>query len=485
MSIPRLRFAPSPTGYLHIGGARTAIFNWLLARKLGGKFLLRIEDTDKSRSKKEYEDDILDAMQWLNIVPDEELLRQSNQGSFYREVVDALIQRGAAYRDFVSPEETEMLKAESIKSGVQVAFRGIHRDMNQETSDRLVETGEPYAVRFKIPDESVVFQDGVHGKVEVPPDSIEDFVIMRRDFTPTYQVAVVSDDFLMGITHVIRGDDHISNTPKQTLIYKAMGWEPPEFIHVPLILGPDKKRLSKRHGASAVTEYRDKGYQPEAIFNFLALLGWSPGDDRENMTPEEMIEAFSIKGINPKSAVFDEKKLEWMNGEYLSRLPDEVLIKQLRPVIAEKVISGELPKGCGSMLPVAVKLIKSRARVPLDIIDRNLYFFKEPETLDPKAAKKRLKDPETPERLEELARRFDALSDFNEETTDEVLRTYAEELEVGSGKLIHPTRLAVTGIGGGPGLYDVLIALGKEKVINRMKWLADLLREKGTPPNLS
>ncbi len=480
----RYRFAPSPTGFLHIGGARTAVFNYLLARNQGGRFVIRIEDTDRQRSDEKYEADILDALKWLGIEWDEEILRQSSRISFYQEIVDELLERGAAYRDFMDPEEAVKMKQAAIDRGEGQAFRSPDRGMSPQQSDDRMMAGEPYAIRFKVPDEPVVFTDGVHGKVVVNPETIEDFIIQRRDGAPTYQMAVVVDDWDMGITNVVRGNDHITNTPKQILIYKALGWDVPEFAHVPLILGPDKKRLSKRHGATALTEYRDKGYLPEALFSFLAMMGWSPGDDRELLTPDELIEAFTIKGINDASAVFDEKKLEWVNGEFLSRTPDEVLFDMLKMPFAQNVARGEFPKGSATMLPVAIAQLKGRARFPMDILERGDFYFKDPETLDPKAARKRLKDENTPAWLDELANRFEALEDWTEEALDETLRVYSEELEVGAGKLIHPTRLAVSGVGGGPSLFEMLHALGKETVMRRMRWLANLLREKGTPPQL-
>ncbi len=485
MKLMRVRFAPSPTGFLHIGGARTAIFNYLLAKHNEGKFLLRIEDTDQARSKPEYEEEILEALKWLGLDWDEEPLHQSTRRSFHREAVDELIERGAAYRCFVPPEKAQNMKEAAMKRGEQVAFRSPDRYLTPAESEERMINGEPFAVRFMVPDEPVVYRDGVHGKVEVSPDTIEDFIIMRRDTNPTYQIAVVADDYEMGITHVIRGDDHISNTPKQILIYNALGWTPPEFAHVPLIHGQDKKRLSKRHGATAITDFREKGYLPESILSYLALLGWYPGEDKEIITREELIEKFTVEGINNHSAIFDEQKLEWMNGQFISLLPDDYLIKQLQPYLAEKILNGELPQGCGPMLPKAVSILKTRCRFPKDVIDRGDYFFKDPETiLDAKAAKKRLKDPKTPEYVEELANRYEALDVFDVNTSDQVLREYAEENEIGAGKLIHPTRLAVSGQAAGPGLFELLEGLGQETVVRRLRWLAGFMREKGTPPQL-
>jgi len=480
-----VRFAPSPTGFLHIGGARTAIFNYLFARHHGGKFLLRIEDTDRERSKQEYEDDILDALRWLGIEWDEPPVRQSVRLSFHREAVEELVERGAAYRCFLTVDEAQKIKDEIMRQGGLVAFRSPDRYLDPKVAIDRAEKGETYAVRFRAPDETLEFRDTVHGIVRVEPETLDDFVIMRQDGTPTYQVAVVADDYEMGVTHVIRGDDHLSNTPKQILIYQALGWKPPEFTHVPLILGSDKKRLSKRHGATALSEYRNKGYLPEALLSFLALLGWSIGDDREILTKQELIASFNLEGLNKKSAIFDEQKLEWMNGEFITRKPDLELAALLRQPFAERVASGKFPAGSAKNLPLAISMLKSRCRFPEEILNRGFYFFTDPQAVDPVAAKKRLKNPATPERLGKLAAIFEKLGDnFNIETTENAVRQLSEELDINSGELIHPVRLAVSGQAVGPGLFELLTALGRETVVRRMRWLETVLREHstGVPP---
>jgi len=485
MSKLKFRFAPSPTGYLHIGGVRTAIFNWLLARHHGGEFLIRIEDTDKERSKPEYEADILDALQWLGLTPDETPLRQSNQLSFHKEVVEQLLERGNAFRCFLSPEEAKKIKDEAMAAGGIDAFRSPDRNLDPAEAKRRAEAGEPHAIRFKVPTGSIRFEDGVHGVIETPCNTIDDFILMRTDGSPVYMVAVVADDHEMGVNYVLRGDDHITNTPKQIMIYEALGWEVPQFAHVPLILGSDKKRLSKRHGATAVTEYRKQGYLADAVLSYMAMLGWSPGEDREKLTREELIEAFDTKGINSKSAVFDEQKLEWVNAQFISMTPDEELEKLVRPLVADKVASGEFPTGSGKMLPTAIKLLKSRAHFPVDFVEKGFYIFTEPTTIiDDKAAKKRLKDAETPLWLDELAAVYETLEVWSEETIEGSMRTFAEAKEIGFGKIIHPVRLAVTAQGAGPSLFEILMEMGRETVVRRMRWLADFLREKGTPPEL-
>ena len=481
----RVRFAPSPTGFLHIGGVRTAIFNWLLARHHGGKFLIRIEDTDKQRSTPEYEADILDALEWLGLDADEPPLRQSTRLSFHREVVEQLLERGMAFRCFVTPEEAAKMKEAAMAAGGIDAFRSPDRDLDPAESQHRADEGEPFAIRFKVPAGSVRFEDGVHGVIETPCNTIDDFILMRTDGSPVYMVAVVADDYEMAVNYVLRGDDHITNTPKQIMIYEALGWPVPRFAHVPLILGNDKKRLSKRHGATAVTEYRTQGYLPEAILSYMAMLGWNPGDDREALSREELIEAFDTKGIGSKSATFDEQKLEWVNAQFISKLPDVEIEKTLRPLVAEKVASGEFSAGAGKMLPVAVRLLKSRAHFPIDFIEKGFYIFTEPTTIiDEQAAKKRLKDPGTPGWLDGLASVYEGLSEWNETSLEEGMREYAEGEEIGFGKVIHPVRLAVTAQGAGPGLFEILVEMGQETVVRRMRWLAEFLREKGTPPQL-
>lgn len=481
----RVRFAPSPTGNLHIGGARTAIFNYLLAKKHGGSFLLRIEDTDKERSKPEYEQEIINSMAWLGLKSDEEPVHQSTRIEFHKAAVDKMIESGTAFRCFLSVEEAKELKEKAMQEGDDNAFRSPYRDLDLAESKRKAGAGEPFAVRLKVPEGSTVYNDGVHGEVSTPNFSVEDFIIQRTDGTPTYMMAVVVDDHDMGVTYVLRGDDHITNTPKQIMIYNALGWEPPQFAHVPLILGPDKKRLSKRHGATAISEYRTRGYLPEAVVSFLTMLGWNPKDERENMTLAELVEAFDVSGINPKSAVFDEQKLEWANGEFLSRKPDSDIQALLQSEFDKRIASGDLPENSAAMLPTAISLLKSRARFPEDILNFGFYFFKDPTTIiDVQAAKKRLKDERIPELIDELSSRFEKLDDVNTESIEAALRQLAEEREVSPGLLIHPARLAVSGQGVGPGLFELLVALGIETTVRRMRWLAGFLREHGTPPNL-
>ena len=314
----RVRFAPSPTGYLHVGGARTALFNWLFARKTGGRFLLRIEDTDRERSTDAHTRVILDGLTWLGITWDEGPFFQGAYSARHRADAERLLAEGMAYRCFCTREELDARRAEAEAAGTGFRYdRRCYRLAGEDIRGRL-DAGSPFTIRFLVPDEEVAWDDAVHGRISVRTQELDDFVILRSDRTAIYNLAVVSDDIEMGITHVIRGDDHVSNTPKQILLYRALGRPTPVFAHVPMILGTDGRKLSKRHGATAVGDYQDQGIFPAAMRNFLALLGWSPGGDREIIPEQEMIELFSLESIQSKPAVFDPAKLEWMNGQYLS-----------------------------------------------------------------------------------------------------------------------------------------------------------------------
>jgi glutamyl-tRNA synthetase len=337
----RARFAPSPTGYLHVGGARTALFNWLLVRKEGGVFVLRIEDTDRERSTEAHTQAILTGMEWLGLDWDEGPFFQSQGLERHKAHALQLLESGAAYRDFSKPEAAAQDREEEKASGGRSRKARQRADaMSPGDVAARLEAGEPFAVRFRVPEGETVWQDGVHGEMRFKNDEIDDLVILRSDGTPTYNLAVVSDDVEMGITLVLRGDDHLSNTPKQILLYEALGRPVPTFAHVPLILGPDGKRLSKRHGATAVGDYEKEGILPEAMFNFLAFLGWSPGDDREIFSRPELVEAFSLERVLKKSAVFDLEKLRWMNGQHLMRMPTEELLPKVEARLREEGVLG-------------------------------------------------------------------------------------------------------------------------------------------------
>ncbi len=467
----RTRFAPSPTGYLHVGGARTAIFNWLFAKKHNGKFLLRIEDTDKERSSEEMTRQIFEGLNWLGLKWDEEGIYQGARAKLHREYAQQLVRDGKAYPCFCSKEELDRKRKEAQQQKRAYRYDGTCRNLSTAEVKEKIQAGRPYAIRFKTPQGITSWEDGVHGRIEVKNTEIDDFIIIRSDGSPIYQLAVVVDDHMMGITHVIRGDDHISNTPKQILLYRAFGWEVPHFAHVPLILGPDKKRLSKRHGATSVDEYRRMGILPEALFNYLVLLGWSPGDDREIMSKEEILTAFSLKGISKNNAIFDEKKLLWMNGQYISRTSDEKLWSYVLDLLQERKLM-TLPEAVAQKAYIlkVIGLLKNRVKLLTDFVDSGRYFFTDPTEFDPKGLRKYFKQPQSWNYLEEFKYRLENLKNFREDTIEESLRQFAEEKGVSASKIIHPLRLAVSGRTVTPGLFEVLAILGKETVVRRLKY---------------
>ena len=448
MSEVRVRFAPSPTGYLHVGGARTALYNWLFARHHNGKFLLRIEDTDVKRSSPEMTENILESLRWLGLNWDEEIVFQSKRLDLYRQVAEELVEKGFAYYCYTKEGSDECI--EIPKSQIK---------------------GKKVAIKFRIPEiGKTEFDDLVHGHISFENKDLKDFVILKSDGYPTYQLAVVVDDHYMGMTHVIRGEDHIPNTPKQILIYRAMGWYVPEFAHLPMILGPDKKKLSKRHGATSVIEYRKQGFLAEALFNFLALLGWSPGGDREIVSKEEMIELFDIKRVGKRAAVFDMNKLRWMNSVYIRMKTDEELFELAFPFFQEAGIQDV------ETIRKIIPLYKERVVTLRDFVEMSSYFFTDEFDYDEKGVKKHFKNPlEVAKRLEEAANRLEKLDDWTTPGIEQVIRGLAAEMGISAAKLIHPIRLSVTGKIFGPGLFELMEALGKSRCVERIrravKWL--------------
>ncbi|MCK5147431.1 glutamate--tRNA ligase [bacterium] len=460
----RVRFAPSPTGWLHIGGARTALFNWLFARHNDGKFLLRVEDTDRERSNAEMTQGILDSLRWLGLDWDEEIVYQSKGINRHKAIVQNLIDNNKAYRCFCSTDELKEKREAAEKSGGAYLYDGLCRDLSKETIAQKIDENIPYTIRFRMPEGSTEFDDTVRNNVCVQNRELDDFIILRSDGTPVYQVAVVVDDHDMGITHVIRGDDHLSNAPKQIQIYRALNWEVPCFGHVPMILGPDKKRLSKRHGATSVSQYKTDGFLAEALINYLALLSWSPGDDREILSRNELIDAFTVERISRNASVFDVVKLEWMNAKYIHSLSNIELLEELRPDMDAKALSSVSDK---FMLQL-ISLLKERMKRITDFNEQSHYFFTDPVDFEEKAVKKHWLKEGVAERLSIIIKKYESIENWNEQALEDVLRNLAEELEVGAGKLIHPVRLAVSGLGNTPGIFEVLVLLGRESVIRRL-----------------
>jgi glutamyl-tRNA synthetase len=473
----RVRFAPSPTGYLHVGGARTALFNWLLARHHGGTFVLRIEDTDMERSSAEMVDGILDGMRWLGLDWDEGPgvggsygpYFQSERLARYREMAEQLVATGHAYYDYRTPEEVAADREASETGSGDWQHHRVGRTVTAEQAAEYERQGRPRAIRVLVPEGRTTYADLVHGPIEFDHAHIEDFVVLRSDGYPTYHLSVVCDDIDMRITHVVRGDDHISNTPKQVLLYTAFGAALPKFAHVPLILGPDKKRLSKRHGATSVTEYERQGFLPEAMVNFLALLGWSPGNDRELLTRDELVEAFSIDGISGGNAVFNSEKLEWFNNQHTMRLSAEDLATRIEPGLREAGLwRDEFASSERPWLLRIVELLKPRAHRLLDFVPQAQPLLAERVEIDPAAAAKHLAPAGARAHVEAITGALGGVGEFTAPQLEQALRDLATARGVKAGTLIHATRVCVTGRTVSPGLFEVLELLGRDRVLARL-----------------
>ena len=463
-SAVRVRFAPSPTGYLHVGGARTALFNWLFARHSGGAFVLRIEDTDRERSSEAMTAAIIEGMTWLGLDWDEGPFHQADGLQQHRADALRVLETGSAYRCFCTAEELAARRA-AEPGGDTFRYDRFCLGITPQESLQRAAAGEPHTVRFRVPDGTTEWDDAVHGTISFANADIEDFIILRTDSTPIYNMAVVSDDIAMRITHVIRGDDHISNTPKQILLYRALGAAVPVFAHVPMILGPDGRRLSKRHGATAVGEYHNQGILPDALFNFLALLGWSAGTDEELFSRAELTDRFSLAGINRKSAIFDTQKLEWMNGRYLAVTPPEDLAAVLRAALGSEG-QGYADRWWADL----AALLSVRSRTLLELIDQARPFVVDEIAYDDAAVAKHWKDrPAVSDRLQRLHADFAALAEWTESALEEALRRRAEVEGVSAGKLIHPLRVALTGAAASPGIFDVALLLGRDRVLTRIQ----------------
>ena len=488
----RVRFAPSPTGYLHIGAARSALFNWLFARKSGGKFLLRIEDTDLQRSTDESTRSIIEGLEWLGLDYDEELVFQSNNAPQHRAAANHLLEEGKAYRDFTPKEERndrqvkeeikERARAQSVE-GID-ARSNPYRDLPKEESDRRAAAGEPFAVRLKVPAEGQTkFDDIVYGPQERSHSEIEDLVLLRADGHPLYNLSVVIDDIEMGITHVIRGQDHLTNTHKQILIYEALGATIPRFAHLPLILAPNKGKLSKRkHGeVVSLTTYRDRGFVPAAFRNFLALLGWSSPDGREILSKEELIQQFSLEGIGRANAIFnfqehdprrwtDDKAL-WMNAEYIRTMPLEELLPMVKAELrASKLWREEYEEEDRDWFAKTVDLIRQRYFTLKDFSTLGRPYFSDDFDFEEAAVNKNLrKQPELRELLSGLANKLETVEPFNMETAEAALRGFADQAGVKAGLLINGSRTMLTGQAVGPSMFEIFDVLGRDASVQRLR----------------
>jgi glutamyl-tRNA synthetase len=519
VSSPRVRFAPSPTGYLHVGGARTALFNWLFARHFQGTLVLRIEDTDLERSTPEMVEGILQGLRWLGLDWDEGPYYQTQRTALYRAAGDKLVETGAAYYCFCTKDELERRRAKAASEGRPPRYEGICRKIDRAEASRRRSAGEAAAVRFAIPEGgSTLFDDAVFGKVQFSNSELEDFVLLRSDGSPTYHLSVVADDIDLRITHIIRGADHISNTPKQVLLYLALGAALPVFAHVPLILGPDKSRLSKRHGATSVMAYRDEGIVPEAFRNFLALLGWTPPEvNPEVLGDSELIRLFNLDSISRSNAVFDRAKLDWFNTEYIRAYPAERLLPLIEeewkkaglqnvaenalippntsPAGVEFVNPGRKsrfdhepapsPRGTAQnpsqpetnnrgWLLATIDLLKPRARSLKDFAGSFRAFFTDEFEADPAAVEKFLKDENVRRLLVELGQRYAQATDFSEAEAEKILRDFAAEKGVKAGAMINGSRVALTGQGVAPSLFAVMTVLGRNRVLARLEAVEEL-----------
>ena len=465
----RLRFAPSPTGYLHVGGARTALFNWLYVRRYGGQFLLRIEDTDRARSTDESTRAIFEGLQWLGLEWDEEVTYQGANIERHKADAMKLLASGHAYRDFTPPEELDRQRNAAESQGETFRFDRKTADLPDEEIEHRVRRGDPFAIRFRVPEGETSWDDLVHGTIAFPNKDVDDFVILRSDGSPVYNFAVVSDDADMRITLVMRGDDHISNTPKQIMLYRAMGAPLPAFAHIPMIHDTDGKKLSKRRGAVAVGDYQHQGILPAAMVNFLALLGWSPGGDREVMSLREMIELFGTDGLLKKAAIFDPKKLEWMNGQHLSLTPASELEAVVNPLIVEAGLTTaeDLAARRGWWLTL-LDLLRVRARTTHDIVRQAATYFADRVEYESDAVAKHWKDRQSASTTLRAVRDRLSETEWTSPALEDALRALAEQRGISSGKVFQPLRVALVGQLASPGIFDVLTVLGRERSLARL-----------------
>lgn len=458
------RFAPSPTGYLHVGGARTALYSWLVAKAAGGKFILRIEDTDRERSTQAAIDAILEGMQWLGLDYDEGPYYQTQRFDRYQELVDRLLDEGKAYKCYCSVERLEQMREEQMAAGLKPRYDGACRDKEEQP-------GKPYVIRFRNPQEgSVVFDDHVRGRIEFSNQELDDLIIARTDGTPTYNFCVVVDDWDMGITHVVRGEDHINNTPRQINILQALGAPVPEYAHVSMILGDDGKKLSKRHGAVSVMEYRDKGYLPQALLNYLVRLGWSHGD-QEVFSVDEMIKLFKLSDINKAASAFNTEKLNWLNQHYMKSLP----VKQVAAELGWHFAQLGVDTSTGPALETIVQLQAERVKTLREMANISRYFYQSVDEFDAAAAKKHLR-PVAGEALALVRDKLAALADWNAASIQQAIQDTCSELDIGMGKVGMPLRVAATGSGNSPSLDVTLAALPQATVVARIELALDFIK---------
>ena len=471
MSDTVLRFAPSPTGGFHVGNARTAIFNHLYAKHYQAKLLLRVEDTDRERFTESSLQTILDGLNWLGVDFDAEPVFQSRNAEAHKQAAARLVETGHAYYGYETEEELDAMRRQAQVEKRRVRY---NRDLTPEQQADFEAEGRPKVVRFKVPAGETVWHDRIRGVQRWDNAEVEDFVLLRPDGSPVYNLAVVVDDHDMGVNMVLRSADHLSNTPKQIMLFEALSWMVPEYGHSTLILGPDGSKLSKRHGATTISEYRERGFLSDAMFNYLALLGWAPGDEREVFARDELTEAFSVEGLLKRDAIFDEKKLVWLNGEQMRLRPVDAVLDDAIPIwVAEGWLTeAEASERRDELMRIAA-LLQPRLHT-LEDLKHTGYFFVDPVSYDAKTAKKNWKT-DTPERVQVMIERLEDLDSFGEGDIEGVTRTLSGELGISASRLIHPTRLALCGVGFGPGLFELMAVLGRETCIRRLKKALEIL----------
>ena len=454
----KVRFAPSPTGELHLGGARTALFNWLYAKKHQGSFFLRIEDTDKERSKDIFTNQILDSLKWLGLDWDEPLVYQSGRMDRYKYYLNKLLDEKKAYRCFCSKSDVENYKKDSY-----ALYPGTCRNLTSEEVKSKLNQGISFTIRIKLEEGITAFDDLVYGAINTNNKELDDFIIARSDGSPTYNFTVVVDDFEMEISHVIRGDDHLSNTPKQLILYKSLDLNPPIFAHLPMILGPDKKRLSKRHGAPGVQSFADQGYFPDSILNYLALLGWNPKSEKEVMLKDELINGFSFQQVQKKGAVWDDKKLHWLSGQHVQNKTSQLLLEEIRLLESDWGKNADI-----SQLINIIDALKPRAKSLQEFILKSKYFFISPESFDESEMLKAWPNKLTTEIVGEIEKVLISVESWYPEILEKQIKSFATKNSYGVGKVIMPLRLAVFGSLDGPSVFDIMSILGKSETLNRI-----------------
>ncbi len=471
----RVRFAPSPTGQLHVGGLRTALYNYLFARHNGGSFILRIEDTDRTRYVPGATEKLIDTLLWAGLDYDEGPAKggpfgpyiQSERLATYRLHAGQLLERGLAYRCFCTPERLEQMRKNQEREKSSFKYDRTCLRLTPQEIDENLQKGLPFVVRMKVPDDvHIRFNDAIRGDVQFTAEQIDDQVLLKSDGFPTYHLANVVDDHLMEITHVIRGEEWLSSTPKHVVLYRFLGWQTPVFAHLPLLLNPDRTKLSKRQGDVAAEEYREKGYLREALLNFIALLGWNPGGEQELFTIDELVRQFTLEGVNKSGAIFNLEKLNWLNFEHLRRKPEGDVLKMLRDELAHSPFAaGEYDD---AYLLRVIAAMRERVSFVREFLEKSPYFFTAPTTYDPAVARKRWTG-ESARAMELLAQEFGRIEIPSRTSYEEALQRVAASLSVSNGHLIHPLRLALSGVGGGPGVYDIVDILGKDESIKRIR----------------